>query len=43
MRTGRVRKGTKLGKRTYRYKEYLPEGERQEKVSKVELNNELVR
>jgi hypothetical protein len=41
--TGRVRKGVKLGKKQYRFKEYLPTGERQEKVSKVELTNELVK
>lgn len=26
--TGRVRKGVKLGRRAYKFKEYLPEGER---------------
>ena len=40
---GRVRKGPKLGKKVYRFKEYLPEGEREERVSKVPLNNELVK
>lgn len=41
--TGRVRKGVKLGKKQYRFKEYLPVAERQEKVSKVELTNDLVK
>jgi len=38
-----VRKGAKLSKRPYRFKEYIPEGERVEQVSKVELNDETFR
>ena len=33
--TGRVRKGVKLGKRHYRFKETIPAEERPEKVSQV--------
>lgn len=43
-RTGRVRKGRKLGKKNYRFKEYLPsEEDKADKLSKVSLSTELVR
>ncbi len=32
-----------MGKRRYRFKEHIPEGERAEKVSQVELTNELLK
>jgi hypothetical protein len=38
-----VRKGRKLGKKTYQFKEYIPEGEKVDKLSKVSISTELVR
>lgn len=38
-----MRKGRKLGKRAYQFKEYLPEEEKVDKLSKVALSTELVR
>ena len=39
-----MRKGRKLGKRAYQFKEYLPtEEDKADKLSKVALSSELVR
>ena len=41
---GRVRKGPKLSKKVYRFKEYIPEKEEiVEQLSKVELKDEAFR
>lgn len=41
--TGRVRKGPKLSRVPYRFKEYIPELDHVRQVSKVELKPELFR
>jgi hypothetical protein len=40
---GRPRLGKKLGKKVYKFREYIPEGEKVEKVSQLPLNEELVK